>query len=133
VLEQFQTFSDRLSRAIVMRMTQQQRMVFRIRASMRAMALTACLTVALSGCASFGKCGTPQCTADAKISDEVRNLLAQSPAFGANQITVQAIHGVVYLRGLVSTPYLIGEAQSIAEQVPGVTDVRNLLYIDNSK
>jgi len=46
---------------------------------------------------------------------------------------VQTIHGVVYLRGLVSTPYLISEAESIAEQAPGVTGVRNLLYIDNSK
>jgi osmotically-inducible protein OsmY len=100
---------------------------------MRAAALVACLTAALTGCAAFGKCGTPECTADAKISDEVRTLLAQSPAFGANQISVQTTHGVVYLRGLVSTPYLIGEAGSIAEQAPGVTEVRNLLYIDNSK
>jgi osmotically-inducible protein OsmY len=101
---------------------------------MRAMALIVCLTAALTGCAAFGKCGTPQCTEDAKISDEVRALFAQSPALGApNLITVQTIHGVVYLRGLVSTPYLIGEAEGIAQQAPGVTDVRNLLYIDNSK
>jgi hypothetical protein len=114
-------------------MTQQQRTLFRICASMRATALIICLTAALAGCAAFGKCGTPQCTADAKISDEVRALLAQSPAFGANQINVQTIHGVVYLRGLVSTPALIGEAEGIVQQVEGVTDVRNLLYIDNSK
>jgi osmotically-inducible protein OsmY len=114
-------------------MTQQQRTVFRMRASMRATALIVCLT-ALTGCAAFGKCGTSQCTADAKISDEVRALFAQSPALGApNLITVQTLHGVVYLRGLVSTPYLIGEAQSIAEQAPGVIEVRNLMYIDNSK
>jgi osmotically-inducible protein OsmY len=101
---------------------------------MLATALIACLTAALTGCIGFGKCGLGECEADAKISDEVRALLAQSPAFGApNQITVQTIHGVVYLKGLVSTPYLIGEAQSIAEQAPGVTGVRNLLYIDNSK
>lgn len=100
---------------------------------MRAAALIVCLTAVLTGCAAFGKCETPQCTADAKISDEVRALLAQSPAFGANQINVQTIHGVVYLKGLVSTPALIGEAGSMVEQVPGVTDVRNLLYIDNSK
>ena len=99
---------------------------------MRAAALIIC-TAVLTGCAAFGKCETPQCTADAKISDEVRALLAQSPAFGANQINVQTIHGVVYLKGLVSTPALIGEAGSMVEQVPGVTDVRNLLYIDNSK
>ena len=100
---------------------------------MRATALIVCLTAALTGCAAFGKCGLRECADDAKISDEVRTLLAQSPAFEANQISVQTVNGVVYLRGLVSTPYLIGEAQSIAEQAPGVTDVRNLLYIDNSK
>jgi osmotically-inducible protein OsmY len=101
---------------------------------MRATALILCLTAALTGCAAFGKCGTAQCTADAQISDEVRALFAQSPALGApNLITVQTIHGVVYLRGLVSTPALIGEAQSIAEQVTGVIEVRNLMYIDNSK
>jgi osmotically-inducible protein OsmY len=115
-------------------MTELQRTVFRIRASMRNTALIVCLTAVLSGCAAFGKCGLGECAADAKISDEVRALLAQSPAFGApNQITVQTIHGVVYLRGLVSTPYLIAEAESIAEQAPGVASVRNLLYIDNSK
>jgi osmotically-inducible protein OsmY len=114
-------------------MTQWQRTVFRMRASMSATALIICLTAALTGCAAFGKCETAQCTADAKITDEVRTLLAQSPAFGANQINVQTIHGVVYLRGLVSTPALIGEGQSIAEQAPGVIEVRNLLYIDNSK
>jgi osmotically-inducible protein OsmY len=114
-------------------MTQLQRTVFRVRASMRATALILCLT-ALTGCAAFGKCGLRECAADAKISDEVRALLAQSPALGApNLISVQTIHGVVYLRGLVSTPYLIAEAGSIAEQAPGVTDVRNLLYIDNSR
>jgi osmotically-inducible protein OsmY len=39
---------------------------------------------------------------------------------------------VVYLRGLVSTPYQIEEAGSIAEQAAGVTNVQNLLSIDNS-
>jgi osmotically-inducible protein OsmY len=115
-------------------MTQQQRTAFRVRASILAVALSVSLTPALTGCAAFGKCGSAECTEDAKISDAVRALLAQSPALGApNQINVQTIHGVVYLRGLVSTPYMIGEAQSLAEQAPGVTGVRNLLYIDNSK
>lgn len=92
------------------------------------------LTAALSGCVAFGKCGLRECTEDAKISDEVRILLAQSPALGApNLISVQTIHGVVYLKGLVSTPYLIAEAESIAQRAPGVTEVRNLLYIDNAK
>jgi hypothetical protein len=101
---------------------------------MRAAALGLCLAALLAGCAPFGKCGMSECSGDAKITSEVRTLLAQSPSLGApNQIGVQTIHGVVYLRGLVSTPYQIEEAGSIAEQATGVTSVQNLLSIDNSK
>jgi osmotically-inducible protein OsmY len=101
---------------------------------MRAAALGLCLAALLAGCAPFGQCGQSACSGDAKISAEVRTLLAQRPSLGApNQIRVQTIHGVVYLRGLVSTPYQIEEAGSIAEQATGVTSVQNLLSIDNSK
>jgi osmotically-inducible protein OsmY len=111
-------------------MTQQRLQVFR----MRAMALCICLAAALAGCAPFGKCGLRECSADAKISAEVRTLLAQSPSLGApNLISVQTIHGVVYLRGLVSTPYQIAEAGSIAERAAGVTNVQNMVSIDNSR
>jgi osmotically-inducible protein OsmY len=105
-----------------------------MRASMRATALCICVAAALTGCASFGKCGSGGCPPDARISDEVRALLAQSPALGTpNLISVQTIHGVVYLRGLVSTPYQIAEAGSIAKQAPGVTGVQNMISIDNSR
>jgi osmotically-inducible protein OsmY len=101
---------------------------------MRAAALCVCLAAVLAGCAPFGKCGPGECSADAKITTEVRTLLAQSSALAApNQISVQTIHGVVYLRGLVSTPYQIAEAGSIAGQAAGVTNVQNLLTIDNSR
>jgi osmotically-inducible protein OsmY len=100
---------------------------------MRAAALGLCLAALLAGCASFGKCGLSECSGDAKISADVRALLAQSPSLGGtNQIRVQTVHGVVYLRGLVSTPFQIEEAGSIAEQATGVTSVQNLLSIDNS-
>jgi osmotically-inducible protein OsmY len=99
---------------------------------MRAAVLGVWLAV-LAGCAPFGECGLRGCSADTKISAEVRALLAQSPSLGApNQVRVETVHGVVYLRGLVSTPYQIAEAASIAEQAAGVTDVQNLLSIDNS-
>ena len=91
------------------------------------------LAAALAGCASFGKCGPGDCSGDAKITAEVRTLLAQSPSLGApNEISVQTVRGVVYLRGVVSTPLQIEEAGSIAEQAPGVTDVQNMLTINNS-
>jgi osmotically-inducible protein OsmY len=100
----------------------------------RAAALCICLAALLAGCATFGKCGPRECSADAKITAEVRTLLAQSTSLSApNQISVQTVQGVVYLRGLVSTPYQIEEAGSIAEQAAGVTSVQNLLTIDNSR
>jgi osmotically-inducible protein OsmY len=100
---------------------------------MRATVLCVWLAAVLAGCASFGKCGLRECSADARISAEVRTLLAQSPSLGGtNQITVQTVQGVVYLRGLVSTPFQIAEAGNIAAQAHGVTDVQNLLSIDNS-
>ena len=100
---------------------------------MRATVLCVWLAAVLAGCASFGKCDSGQCSADATISAEVRSLLAQSPSLGGtNHITVQTIHGVVYLRGLVSTPFQIAEAENLAAQAQGVTDVQNQLAIDNS-
>jgi osmotically-inducible protein OsmY len=101
---------------------------------MRAATLFICLAALLAGCATFGKCGPHECSADAKITAGVRTLLAQSTSLSApNQISVQTVQGVVYLRGLVSTPYQIEEAGSIAEQAAGVTSVQNLLTIDNSR
>ena len=105
-----------------------------MRASMGALGLCICLAAALTGCAAFSECGLRECPADARISAEVRTLLAQSPALETpNLISVQTHQGVVYLRGLVSTPYQIAQAGSIAERAPGMTEVQNLLSIDNSR
>ena len=113
-------------------MTHPQGTAFYLRASMSIMVLWI-LTMELTGCAALGQCGL-ECPEDAKISAEVRALLAQRPALGApNQITVQTVHGMVYLRGLVSTPYQIAEAGSVAQGAPGATGVQNLLSTDNSR
>jgi osmotically-inducible protein OsmY len=105
---------------------------YRLRASMRVAALCVCMSAA-TGCTAFGTCGLRECSDDAKINAEVRTLLAQSPELGGtNEINVQTVHGVVYLRGLVSTPYQISAAGGIAEGAPGVIEVQNLLNIDNS-
>jgi osmotically-inducible protein OsmY len=109
-------------------MTELLRIAFRLRVA----ALCVCISVA-TGCSAFGTCGLRECADDAKISAEVRALLAQSPELGGpNAITVQTVHGVVYLRGLVSTPYQISAAAGIAEGAAGVVEVQNLLNIDNS-
>jgi osmotically-inducible protein OsmY len=105
-----------------------------MRATLHALVLGTCLAVALTGCATNGGCGLRECPADAKISGEVRALFAQSPALGSpNSISVQTDRGVVYLRGIVSTPFQVAEAGSIAGQALGVIHVQNLLSIDNSR
>jgi osmotically-inducible protein OsmY len=125
-----------------MRLIERSRVDFKVRLSPRAAAaclclaasLAASLSAGLSGCAAVGQCGLRACTADTTITAQVRALLAQSPALDApNSISVQTDHGVVYLRGLVSTPYQIAEAGSIAARVSGVSRVQNLLSIDNSR
>ena len=104
-----------------------------MRNSIRSAALCICLA-AMSGCAAFGKCGLSECSGDAQISAEVRGLLAESPALEApNRVSVQTLHGVVYLRGIVSTPYQIAEAGSIAARVVSASRVQNLLSIQNSR
>ena len=100
----------------------------------RAWALCICLSVALAGCTGFAKRGPFGSPEDAKISAEVRALYEQNGARGApDVISVQTQGGVVYLRGLVSTPYEIEEAGSLAARVPGALRVRNLLSLDNSR
>lgn len=111
-----------------------QRSAVRICVSICAALSCVSLAVAQTGCMVFNGCEQRECSTDAKISADVRGLLRQSPEFaGSNQISVQTRHGVVYLRGLVSTPLQIEEAGSIAAQAQGVTDVHNLIVIDNSK
>jgi osmotically-inducible protein OsmY len=100
---------------------------------MRAALLCLC-AAALGACASVGQCGLSECPADARISAEVRELLGRSPALGApNLIEVRTRRGVVYLRGVVSTPYQIEQAGSLASAAPGVREVENLLTVDNSR
>jgi osmotically-inducible protein OsmY len=92
------------------------------------------LAAALAGCAALTNHRLLESPADAKISAAVRTLLRTSPALDApNLVSVQTHDGVVYLSGLVSTPYQVGAAGSLAAQAPGAADVQNLLSIDNAR
>ena len=113
-------------------MIQLVKIAFRLRKPLPVAALCIWIAVA-AGCAAAGNCGVRECSTDARITAEVRTLLAQSPELGgANEVSVQTVHGVVYLRGLVSTPYQISAAGAVAEGAAGVIDVQNLLTIDNA-
>jgi osmotically-inducible protein OsmY len=88
------------------------------------------LASALCACAVFGK---PDAR-DARINADVKARLAQYTELQApNSLDVQTLHGVVYLRGLMGSPFQISLASSVASQVPGVRRVENLISLQDAK
>jgi osmotically-inducible protein OsmY len=80
----------------------------------------------LAGCATYEKCGFRGCPGDARITAEVQALLDQNPPLGApNTVYVQTLDRVVYLSGLVDTPFEQRLAESVAGEAAGVTRVVN--------
>ncbi|HEY2677333.1 MAG TPA: BON domain-containing protein [Steroidobacteraceae bacterium] len=92
------------------------------------------LMSALSGCAtfdeSFDMCQSAGCSADTKIATDVRtNLQQRSELEGSGPLQVQTINHVVYLNGIVSVGQERAEAESVALQTPGVTQVVNNIAV----
>ena len=85
---------------------------------------------ALSGCAVVGRLAS----GDASITQAVKERLAKYPELQApNDLDVQTVHGVVYLRGLMATPFEVALASSVAGEVPGVKRVENLIGLENAR
>jgi osmotically-inducible protein OsmY len=100
----------------------------------RAVARLAALAVLLcvAGCASLERCGIEGCADDRRISGEVRAQLEGHPALGPpNRVTVQTLDRVVYLNGLVDTPYQKELAEALARQAPGSLRVVNSIGVNN--
>jgi hypothetical protein len=71
---------------------------------------------------------------DARITTDVRVRLAQYAELQApNTLEVQTLHRVVYLRGLMATPFQVNLAASVAGQVSGVRQVENLISVENAR
>ncbi len=71
---------------------------------------------------------------DARITAEVQARLAQYPELQApNSLDVQTLHRVVYLHGLMDTPFQTSLASSVASQVPGVRRVENLIGLAGAR
>lgn len=88
------------------------------------------LASAVGGCAVLGKPGG----GDARITADVKARLGQYPELQEpNMLDVQTVHGVVYLHGVMSTPFEIQLASSVAAQVAGVKRVENLIGLDNAR
>jgi osmotically-inducible protein OsmY len=89
---------------------------------------------ALGGCASIRHCGLEGCPADREITARVRVLLDQYDALEApNRVSAQTIDRVVYLTGLVETPYQKRLASSVAAQAAGVIRVVNSIALENTR
>ena len=89
------------------------------------------LISALSGCATFEKCGFQGCAGDAQITAEVKALLDRHPELGTS-ISVRTLDHVVYLYGLVDTPLGSEIAESVAREAPGVTRVVSSIAYGNA-
>jgi osmotically-inducible protein OsmY len=78
-------------------------------------ALMLCVTAAVSGCATFNKCGFRGCPGDAGLTARVEAQIQQYPALEApNSVRAQALDHVVYLYGLVDTDLERELAESVA-------------------
>jgi osmotically-inducible protein OsmY len=79
-----------------------------------------CLAAALSGCATYSKCGFHGCPGDAGLTAKVEAQLEQYPALEApNSVRAQALDHVVYLYGLVDTDLERELAESVATSAAG--------------
>jgi osmotically-inducible protein OsmY len=96
----------------------------------RRIACALLLGSALCACAVFAK---PDAR-DGRINADVKAKLAQYPELQApNSLDVQTLHRVVYLRGLMGSPFQISLASSVASQVQGVQRVENLISLQDAK
>src|SRR5271154_4550688 len=97
---------------------------------MRRIAVALLLGSTLSGCAVVGR----MASGDARNTNEVKAQFAKYPELQEpNEVDVQTVHGVVYLHGLMATPFEIALASSVAGEVSGVKRVENLIGLDNAR
>jgi osmotically-inducible protein OsmY len=88
------------------------------------------LAGALPGCATYEQCKSGGCSGDARITTNVQTLFQQHPDLGPpNLISVRTLDHVVYLSGEVSAREFSATAESIAHEVPGVTQVVNSIAV----
>jgi osmotically-inducible protein OsmY len=93
----------------------------------------ACALLLGSAAAACASLAAPDAR-DARITADVKARLAQYPELQApNSLDVQTLHRVVYLHGLMGTPFEIHLASSVASQVSGVRRVENLIGLENAR
>jgi osmotically-inducible protein OsmY len=92
------------------------------------------LCCALAGCATYRQCGLAGCSGDTGITAQVQSRLALHPALQPpNLITVQTLHRVVYLYGVVDTSLERELAETVALDTEGVSKVVNSIGISGNR
>lgn len=69
---------------------------------------------------------------DAALTSKVESEIFRDADVSKGRISVNAEEGVVYLRGEVESPDLIGQLEQAARKVQGVQGVENLLHVPGS-
>ena len=87
--------------------------------------------ITLSGCAAFPKCNRAACSGDGEINAKIEAKFAQDPEIEPNAVTVQTVDRKVYLYGEVASVLELYKVNSVAGQVPGVTQVVSLVVVTN--
>ena len=97
-------------------------------------ALLLSLAACASGCdlaSTYRRCGLSGCPGDAAITTSIENQLAQRSDVFANDISVQTLDRVVYLRGLVDTAVQRETIIALARNAPGVERIVDSLVLRN--
>jgi osmotically-inducible protein OsmY len=102
----------------------------RVMNRVRYTALGAAVLCGLLACATHRTEAERQ--ADKEIAARVQDALDADKLLYAKHITVRAYDGVVHLSGYVWDPPDLNEAQSVAQQVPGVSQVVNDLELQRN-
>jgi BON domain len=66
---------------------------------------------------------------DITLARKVETVIFRPPDAPKATVNVNAVDGVVFLRGVTTTPEQIAELESKVREIPGVRDVENLLHL----
>jgi osmotically-inducible protein OsmY len=90
------------------------------------------LAGAISGCAAQKACPGSRCTGDERTTAAVNAAFSGQAELGpSNQIEVWSDNHVVYLSGIVDTPYQRSVAERVAARTGGVVKVVNSIGVTN--
>lgn len=76
----------------------------------------------------IGGCAIERSKDDARLTENVRSMLDQHPEIGT-EVSVQTVNHVVYLSGFVSAGEMRAEAESVANDAPGVSRVVDTIAV----